>query len=345
MRDLRRPVLLLPLLLAACDPQAAGEDIHRFSGPTMGSTYEVKFQGPVPEAQVRQVVEDELAAADQAFSLWREDSEIARFNAQRDTAPFAASARLRNGVRLALQLAEHTGGAFDPTVQPLMRVYRQAQKLEQPIDPAALAAAERRVGYRHLAVDGGNLTKAIPDLEIDLDGIVAGLCADAIAERLESLGVGAFYLQITGEVLCRGRKADGEPWRIGIQDPAAAERGREDWLETVPLVDRALCTSGDYQNYFTSGGRRWHHVFDPRTGKNPEREVVSVSVLARSCALADGLGTALMVMGPDRAAELFASWPGKALGAWFLLPDGQGGLRRKTVDWPKGFAADGTELR
>lgn len=332
----------LLLLLVACGQQPSGPQIHGFGGPTMGSTYEVKFPGDVPVPKVRAAVESELAAVDLVFSLWRQDSEIARFNAHRSTEPFAASPRLLAAVRFALDLAERTGGAFDPTVQPLMQVYRQAQKGDAPIDEGALAEAERRVGYRRLHIVGSSLQKDLADLEIDLDGIVAGLCADSLAVRLEDLGLHAFYLEITGEVLCHGSKADGQPWRIGIRDPAAAARMQEDWVTTVPLLDRALCTSGDYENYLVSGGKAWHHVFDPRTGRNPEREVVSVSVLAKSCALADGLGTALMVVGPDKAAEIFAHWPGQELGAWFLLPQDGGGLATTRVGWPAGFAEDGS---
>lgn len=338
-----RLLLAVGLLLGACSPPSSATAIHAFSGPTMGSSYEVKFCGDVTVAKVRAAVERELAATDQVFSLWRDDSEIARFNAHHDTAPFPASARLLAAVRLGLELAEHTGGAFDPTVQPLMQVYRRAQQSGAPLDETALAAARQRVGYRHLAVVGDTLHKDRPDLEIDLDGIVAGLCADALAARLEELGVRDFYLQITGEVLCRGRKPGGEPWRIGIRDPVAAAHLQDDWVTTVPLLDRALCTSGDYENYLVSGGRSWHHVFDPRTGRNPEREVVSVSVLARSCALADGLGTALMVVGPEQAAQVLAHWPLQQLGAWFLLPDGAA-LRTEKVGWPAGFAADGAPL-
>jgi thiamine biosynthesis lipoprotein len=318
------------LLLVACGQQPSGALIHSFAGPTMGSTYEVKFLGEVPVAKVRAEVESELAAVDRVFSLWRQDSEIAQFNAHQGTEPFAASPRLLAAVRLALELAERTGGAFDPTVQPLMQVYRQAQKTNSPIDEQALARAELRVGYRHLTIVGAALQKDRADLEIDLDGIVAGLCADSIAARLEHLGVHAFYLQITGEVLCHGNKGEGQPWRIGIRDPVAAARMQEDWVTTVPLLDRALCTSGDYENYLVSGGKAWHHVFDPRTGRNPEREVVSVSVLAQR------------VVGPDKAAEVFAHWPGQELGAWFLLPEAGGGLCTVKVGWPAGFAADGS---
>ncbi|GAB4163314.1 MAG: FAD:protein FMN transferase [Planctomycetota bacterium] len=320
---------ILVLSVPGCGGSARA-DVHEFGGAAMGSTYEVKFVGDVPLGRVRAEVESELASADEAFSLWREDSEISRFNRFHSTEPFAASPRMVDAARLALDLAGRTEGAFDPTVEPLTSVYRAARQRDRAPSESELDRARSRVGYRRLRVEGAALVKEIPDLRIDLDGIVAGLCADRIAARLDRLGVRGFYLQITGEVYCRGVKAEGSPWRIAVRDPLGSPTDPATVLE---LEDRALCTSGDYENYIVSSGRVWHHVFDPRTGRNPKTEVVSVSVLARSCALADGLGTALMVLGPEKAAGLFEGWPDQGLGALFFLPD-PGGLRRVEVGWP-----------
>src|SRR5690606_23560055 len=127
-------------------------------------------------------------------------------------------------------------------------------------------------------------------------------------------------------------------WRIGIEAPPA-EAGGEGAASgravrrVVELVDRALATSGSYRNYHESGGTRMHHVSDARTGANAQQGVVSVSVEAANCALADGLATTLMLLGPDAAEPLLDAWAAASPRALFLIADGQGGVREVGVRW------------
>lgn len=330
-------LLLVEVVLAA----ALAAQAHELRGPTMGSTYVVKWHGAVGPDAVQPVVDRLLGDIDRAFSNWREDSEIAAFNRHAQASPLPAGELLRAGARLALDLAKATDGAFDPTVKPLVDLFRAQKRDRQPTSPAALAAARARVDWHRLEVGDAWLAKTAPDVQIDLDGLVAGLAADRLAQALQAIGVRDFMLEITGEVLCRGRRPDGAPWRIGIVDPEHAEPGVEAALIAVPLADRALCTSGDYRNFTVVDGKVVTHVFDPRTGANPTHGVVSVSVLARSCALADGLGTALMVVGPEGAAAVLANCGDAEAGAWFVLADADGTLRTQGVHWPESFADDG----
>lgn len=334
----RLPTPLL-FVVAACSP--AAPEVRQFGGPTMGSTYEVKFVGDAPVAVVRAIVEDELAAFDAAFSQWRADSEIARVNAHQSVAPLPVSERFAAVLRQALDVAAATDGAFDPTVKPLSDLYRAARR--DPglrLEPATLDAARARVDWRTIEVRDGAIRKARPDVELDLDGIVAGACADAIAAKLMPLRLRGFYLEITGEVLCSGDKGPLGPWRIGVVDPIAAQAsGGEEAVTTLALRDAALCTSGDYQNFVVRDGGRLHHVFDPRTGRNPGHAVASASVLAASAAWADAFGTAFLVLG---AEDVTARWPHLRrfglTGALLLVPDQTGGaraLRRVEIAWPR----------
>lgn len=330
-----RSVVLVFVLLAACqDPLP---QLHTFSGPTMGSSYEVKYVGTRSVAEVRPVVEQELAAFDAAFSNWREDSEIARLNRHDGAAPMPVSQLFSAVLQLALDVAAATGGAFDPTVKPLSDLYRRAKQ-----DPAALpdeqelAAARARVDYRAVQLVAGGVKKARPDVALDLDGIVAGAAADSIAIRLRKLGITSFFLQITGEVLAGGEKAPGQPWLVGVVDPASDAVGGELPLTSLPLVNRSLCTSGDYRNAVTAGERRMHHLFDPRTGHSTDNGIVSASVLADSAAVADALGTAIVVLGPEgtRAALPRLARFG-SLAFLFLRPEQGGGWQQEHIDWPR----------
>lgn len=334
-----RVVLVSFVLLAACGPAApvvVEPVVHRCAGPTMGATYEVKFVGDTPVAVVQKAVAAELAVFDAAFSQWRSDSEIARANAHASTEPLTLSPLFAAVLQDALAVAAATDGAFDPTVKPLSDLYRAAKKSGQPIDPAALAAARQRVGCSAIAVRDGALVKARPDVQLDLDGLVAGAACDALATMLPKLGIASFYLEVTGEVLCRGEKAPGLPWRIGVVDPRADAAGDDEPVRVLALRDASLCTSGDYRNTAMVGGKLLHHVFDPRTGANPEHRVVSASVLAGRAAIADAFGTAFLVLGP---AGVRACWPKLAAfgvqGALLLEVDGDGSLRPTEFAWPK----------
>ncbi|MBK8096819.1 MAG: FAD:protein FMN transferase [Planctomycetes bacterium] len=319
-------------LFVAC----SGPEIVVFGGPTMGSSYTVKYVASPSLDTVQGLVADELAAADQMFSHWRQDSEIARCNADRSGKSFAVSPRFRAVLAEALRIAEQTDGAFDPTVKPLVDLYRDSKRTGEAPSQAAIAAARARVGWQRVRLDGVGVVREQPDIELDLDGLVAGVVADAIAERLTAAGVTAFFLDITGEVLCRGHKPDGEPWRIGVVDPDSDEAGGGAAAVVVPVRDQALCTSGDYRNVVQIDGKRLHHIFDPRTGVNATHDVVSVSVLTRSAALADALGTALMVIGEPGAmlvAQRFAD--AGPIGLLFLSYGPDGRLRQTRVGWPE----------
>lgn len=346
-------MLVASSLVGACssrdDDAVAG--VLAFGGPTMGSGYQVKFVAAdaPPVAEVRVVVERVLDEFDRTFSNWRSDSEIARVNAHRSVAPIAVSARFAAVLQQALDVAVVTDGAYDPTVKPLTDLFRGAKAADGDgaFAPAQVEAALARVDHTLIRVEDGAVHKARADVELDLDGIVAGAAADAIAVELEAVGVRAFFLSITGETLCRGSKPSGVPWRVGVEDPAAAVEGRQGHVASLPISDRALCSSGDYQNRVVVDGRVVHHVFDPRTGRNPPHNTVSASVLADSCAVADALATALLVGGEAACTDLSSRWQDLGVhGALLLLPAGDEGgrpvdgpirrWRRLTFDWPGG---------
>jgi len=259
-----------------------------------------------------------------------------RVNAHASTEPLPVSERFATVLQQALRIAKATGGAFDPTLKPLSDLYRAAKN--DPtlgLEDEQLLAAKQRVGYQLVAIANGCVTKQRPDVQLDLDGVVAGAAADAIAEQFAKLGIESFYLQITGEVLCHGVKPDGTDWQIGVVDPASDVAGGQRAIVTLPLRDRALCSSGDYRNAVIVSGRVIHHLFDPRTGRNPEHAVVSASVIAKSCAVADALGTALMVLGD---VEGQAVWPVlQAIGAesaLFLKPGVETQWQEVRILWP-----------
>ena len=157
--------------------------------------------------------------------------------------------------------------------------------------------------------------KMIAGLELDLSAVAKGHAVDALAKILDRYAT-SYMVEIGGEVRCRGRRSDGRAWRIGIERPNPAGRVVQ---RVVPLEDAALATSGDYRNFYEVNGKRYSHVLDPVSGLPVEHTLAAVTVLAADCLTADGLATALLVMGPE-AGYVWAEERG--LAALFLVRDG-----------------------
>jgi thiamine biosynthesis lipoprotein len=253
----------------------------------------------------------EIELVEEVMSLYRPESQLCRLN--RDGLLDHPHPYLVSVLSGAQRLAERSGGAFDVTVQPLWSLYAAARKAGMSPDPEELAKAKAKVDWRRLEVSARRIRLA-PGMAVTLNGIAQGFASDRALAALKRHGI-QHALVDAGEVGSLGEKADGEPWIVGIQHP----RLEDAYVEVTPLAGRCLATSGDYATSF-SADRSDHHIFDPKTGRSP-REFASVSVLAESGLLADGLSTTLFVLGLARGMELVSSVAGAD--ALFVLKDGR----------------------
>jgi thiamine biosynthesis lipoprotein len=211
-------------------------------------------------------------------------------------------------VELAQSISALSDGAFDVTVGPLVNLWGfgpETQPFRIP-EAQAIVDARERVGYRklHCRPQPPALRKDQPDLYVDLSGIAKGYGVDRIADILEQAGVAAYLAEIGGELRAKGTKPGDKPWRIAIERPSADSR---EVYRIVPLKDAAMATSGDYRNFYEHDGRVYSHTIDPSTGRPVEHLLASVTVITEDCATADGLATALLVLGPERGVELAES--------------------------------------
>lgn len=253
----------------------------------------------------------ELETIEEAMSLYRPGSELSRLN--RHGSLSHPHPHLLTVLRGALRMAEETGGAFDPTVQPLWRLHAEAARAGGAADAAAVEAARRRVDWRRVTV----FDEAIQlgeGTEVTLNGIAQGFAADRVAAVLARQGVRHALID-TGELLSLGRKEHGTPWRVGIQHPRQADA----YLALLDLDGRSLATSGDYSTTF-SDDRALNHIFDPATGRSPPH-FSSVTVAAPSSMESDALSTAIFVLGPGGGLDLVRRSPGAD--ALLILKDGR----------------------
>lgn len=295
----------------------------------MGTTYAVTVVGRgIDEHRLGGLqagVEAALDAVDATMSHYRPDSDLSRFNRWQAAEPLAVAPGLLHVVRESIAISRLTGGAFDVTVAPLVDAwgFGAPGPAAAPPTDAEIAALRHDVGYRHLEVDeaSSTLRKQRPGVRIDLSAIAKGHGVDRAAAVLAEGGIAGFLVEVGGEVRARGVTEDGTPWRVGIERPRT---GPSVVHRVIPLRDGALATSGEYRNFYDLAGARVSHTIDPRTGRPVTHRLRSVSVLADRCARADGLATALEVLGPDDGYALAVE---RGWAALFVVEDGAGVLR------------------
>ncbi len=297
----------------------------------MGSLYTVKIVGAqLSEAQTEALqaeVDQRLKEVNRQMSHYQPDSELSQFNRAPAQAPFKISPDFARVLRLSLDLNRRSGGAFDPTLGPVINLWGFGEKTDvRKTPPAAqLREALKRTGCQHLSLTARNeLVKDIPDLQLNLSAIAKGFGVDEMAQVLRLHGLTNLYVSISGEVFALGHNAKGQKWQIGVSTPVLDWRSGDPMAGVLSLSGQAVSTSGDYQKYFVDDkGRRLCHIFDPKTGQPVQHNLGSVSVVADNCMTADALSTTLFVLGPKEGLRFIETWTNAA--ALFIVrePDGQ----------------------
>ena len=228
-------------------------------------------------------------------------------------------------VRHALALSRDSGGAFDPTVGPLVNLWGfgpSGQRSEPPPD-AEVEACRAKCGAGHLQVTIPNeLQKDIPGLQLDLGGIAKGHGSDEAAKVLLERGYTNIFVAVCGEIVAFGSNSEGKPWQVGVERPIQDLPRGADYSAIVPLSGRALSTSGDTYNYFKDiEGTTYSHILDPATGRPIRHRLASVTVIGPNGRSADGIATTLYVMGAERGLEWIEARPEYA--ALFIVRTGE----------------------
>ena len=331
-----QPVIAVALA-AALTGCLHSEKVEEFGGPTMGSTYSVKYvtgEGVAERARLKAETEAILAEVDRQMSTYRTDSVISNFNQAPAGSCLAVPAEMLEVVRAGQALSQESQGAFDLTLEPLLNLWGFGPQARVERVPTAeqLAQARERSGHRHLRIEGQQLCKDV-DLQLDLNSLAAGYTVDRIVGRLLELGVDSYLVDVTGELKAAGKKPDGQSWRIAIEAPRDDQRVAQRVLQ---LDGYGVSTSGDYRNYFEENGVRYSHTLDPQTGAPITHKLAAVTVVDPSTLQADGLSTLLMVLGPIKGPE-YAEQAGIA--AFFVTREGEGFVTRSTAVFEQLFAA------
>ncbi|MGE0744290.1 MAG: FAD:protein FMN transferase [Rhodospirillales bacterium] len=318
----------VPALAAPPDAPAAGARVATLVGETMGTTWTVRVAAPpdIDFVALRARIQHALDRVVAQMSTYRPDSDLSRFNAAPAGTWLALPEEFLAVLTAALALARETDGAFDPTVGPLVDLwgFGPAGRRTEPPPAAAIEAVAGPVGWARLEIDAARRRARQPGgVRLDLSAIAKGFGVDAVADCLRDAGLTCYLVEVGGELRGAGTKPDGKPWWV------APDRPRADMPETiVALHGLAVATSGDYRRFFDSGGIRYAHTIDPRTGRPVSHGLVAVTVLHPSCMQADALATALTVLGPQAGYDFACA---RGIAALFVARDGGGDRLPETM--------------
>lgn len=241
----------------------------------------------------------EIEHVERVMSIYRPESELCRLN--RDGGLRDPDPSLVRVLREAMAISGLSGGAFDPTVQPLWKTYAIAKREQRLPTDAELAAATRLCDWRGISASDTEI-RLRPGMSLTLNGIAQGFAADRAMEALQRHGI-RHALVNAGEITSLGRKSNDDAWHVGIQHP----RQKDAYIGVASLDGRCLSTSGDYETAF-SADLSSHHIVDPATGRSPN-SFSSVTVAAPTATLADALSTAIFVLGPEKGLALAEASP------------------------------------
>lgn len=309
-------ILTVFFMIGACSSESetrdegSNPDYVSYSGPTMGTIYNITVRGE-DTMRLKRATDSLLLAFNEEVSTYIEDATISLFNQTEETFTLRKSSAphfFRNLVN-SYRLHYITDGFFDPTVMPLVNYWgfgyapRDTSRLG---DTTIVDSLMQVVGLDRLIweeySDSLWLTKPEPGMQLDFSASAKGDGVDLIAKYLTQNGFSDFMIEIGGEVYAQGENPRGSDWVIGVNrpDPKSA---RTDFIQKVLISNRGLATSGNYRNFYEANGLTYSHTINPKTGWIERNELLSATVIADDVLTADAWATALMAMGREAAVE------------------------------------------
>ncbi|MBR5325648.1 MAG: FAD:protein FMN transferase, partial [Prevotella sp.] len=255
-----------------------------------------------------------------SLSPFNKESVITAINNNEDVKP---DKMFMDVFQLAMDVSRETDGAFDITVAPLVNAWGFGFKSGEKPTARQVDSLRHIIGYQKISVDNGKIRKQDPRMMLDCSAIANGYGTDVVANFLRSRGVKNFMVEIGGEIVTCGVNPERLPWKVGVIKPEDDSLSVSHELQTIlNVTDIAMATSGNYRNFYYQGGRKYAHTIDPKTGYPVQHNILSATVLAKTCAQADAYATSFMVMGLDKAQKVLERHP--EMMVYFIYDDGQG---------------------
>jgi len=269
--------------------------ITKISGEGLGTYYNITIsdKNKITKSQIDSIIVE----LNNTASIFNPNSLVSRINRnETDT----LNAMLKDMIEIALLVCEETGGAFDFTVGALVNLWGFGKDAHREVLQEDVAKALESVGFRKIRISGNKIIKENSETQLNFNAVAKGYCVDLIATFLVSQGLENFIVDIGGELSVRGKRAPNQKWKVGVQKPTESKEEAITAEEIMELQDISVATSGNYRNYIEANGKRYGHTINPHTGYPENNNLLSTTVFASTCAIADAYATAFMVMGEEK---------------------------------------------
>jgi thiamine biosynthesis lipoprotein len=306
IRRLAAGIAFVLVAVVSCGGGPSGQHTPvKFRAETMGTWATITIVTS-DSAAVSEPARDAFFAlhrVDSLMSNWSQDSEVAHVNHRAFKNPVNVGLELAAVLKTAKQITEQSNGAFDISIEPLVRLWGFLDGAPRVPSAEEIAEARKRVGRTKVRFNAGNgsVSFIFDGVGIDLGGIAKGFGADQAAGVLRRTGVANALIDLSGNMVAMGDAAGHPGWAVGIRDPD----GKAPWLARLVLHNEAVATSGNYEQFVDEGGKRYGHILDPRTGW-PAEGLSSVTVVCADAMVADAWATAFFVLGPQEARRIAA---------------------------------------
>ncbi len=295
-----RFIVLIIIISLATACSKMNEQPVRLFGEAQGTYYSIIYYDD-DQRDLQYEIDSILKGFDQSVSLWVPQSILSRVNGG-DTSVVLDKYFMDN-FRLAYDVAEKTGGAFDMTVGALVRAWGFGFDATKKVNEEIIDSILAFTGYEKVSLEGNRLNKEDPRTSLDFNALAQGYSVDLLCDFLESKGINRYLVDIGGEVRGKGRKTGGVKWKVGIERPAKSASDPRDIQSVVAIEEKAIATSGNYRKFYEENGVRYSHTIDPRTGYPVQHSLLSATVMADKAAVADAYATAFMVMGLEKSLK------------------------------------------
>lgn len=286
-------------------------------GAIFGTVYHATYQC---DSSLNGKILEELQAVDQSLSMFNPNSTISQINSGKSN---ETDSLLRTIFHIAREVSQATDGAFDITVAPLVNAWGFGFKHGALPDSLQVDSLRQLIGWNRISLKDNKFFREDPRMIIDLSAVAKGFGSDCVAQMFRKHGINNFMIEIGGEVVTSGVSPKAKAWRIGVNKPQEDSTSTSNELQTILQMNNcAMATSGNYRNFYIDNGRKIAHTIDPKTGYPVQHSILSSTVIAPTCAIADAYATAFMVLGLEKSLQVLDKHP--ELMAYFIHTDKEG---------------------
>lgn len=292
-------------------------DIQKCSGSVFGTEYHITYQNG---GDIHNELKEVMVDVDNSLSPFNKESVITAINNGNNV---EADSMFTEVFDMAKNVAEETQGAFDITVAPLVNAWGFGFKNKIDVSKEKIDSIRKYVGFEKVRMENGKVIKEDKNIMLDCSAIAKGYGVDAVGRYLEKKKIRNYMVEIGGEIRVKGCNPEGRLWKVGISKPIDDSLNVTGEIQEVLMIsDIAIATSGNYRNFYIKDNKKYAHTIDPRTGYPVQHSILSSTVVAPTCALADAYATSFMVVGLDEAKKILTRH--KELQAYFIYTDSKG---------------------